>query len=245
MKHILKLFFLICFSICLLQAVDGAIDIAKKNLKISVLIPCHVNHVCYLYDLLKAYEGQTVLPDEAIISISEVNKTSIDTIIKIVNENWKFPVKFFFSELCQSAGLNRNIASSQAVGDVFFYQDADDLPHSRSIEIIKYFFEHFEVDHLMYLYILPQQGIDINIPHIPPLDEIEMVQSSSYDQAQSMGVANGCVAVSRKVFDKVMWPDIHYAEDLTFNQKVYEHFTSCFVINVPVFIYRNYLSTHD
>ena len=54
--------------------------IAHETLKTSIIIPCHPKHAQYLYELLKFYENQTILPNEVVISLSEANQ--VDLILK-------------------------------------------------------------------------------------------------------------------------------------------------------------------
>jgi len=75
-----------------------------QNLTVSVIIPCHYKHVIHLYDLLKCYEAQTVLPNEVIISISEIDKAPKDLIDKLKAETWIFPVKYIESKEQAYAG---------------------------------------------------------------------------------------------------------------------------------------------
>ena len=73
MKNRYAIFFiLIIFNI---QLVSFKIEKQfKKNLKISIIIPCHPQHAIHLYPLVKLYKQQTVIPYEVVVSLSESKK---------------------------------------------------------------------------------------------------------------------------------------------------------------------------
>ena len=121
----------------------------RSRLTTSIIIPCNFKHAHLLYNLLKHYKKQTVLPDEIIISLSEVNQVSDLIIKRLQDEQWPFPVKLLLSDQKMFAGENRNNACKNATADIFICQDADDIPHPQRVEISKYFFENYDIDHLM------------------------------------------------------------------------------------------------
>ena len=116
----------------------------------------------YIKELLTAYEKQTVLPDEIVISVSQVQKIPNNILDELQQGSWLFSVTILSSKKQLFAGQNRNIAGTHAKGDILICQDADDLPHSQRVEIIKYFFEQYNPDFLMHQYRLSHE-IDIEI----------------------------------------------------------------------------------
>lgn len=126
--------------------------LGNTGIKVSIIIPCHSKHAIYLPELLQAYASQTVLPDEVVIAVSE-SELMPDALLKVLqNSKWPFPIKYVLSKEKAFAGENRNKACAIATGDLFVCQDADDLPTTNRIEVIKYFFNTHEIDHLMHLF---------------------------------------------------------------------------------------------
>ena len=112
----------------------------SNTIKTSVIIPCFYGHFQHLDELMNALCNQTVLPDEIVISLSEIDKLDPILVENFENKQYPFPVKLIKHQERLWAGPNRNSACQHASGDIFICQDADDLPHPQRIEIIKYFF---------------------------------------------------------------------------------------------------------
>ena len=125
---LISLVFLFCHS-CQCQS---------SHVTTSVIIPCFYGHFKHLDELMNALCNQTVLPDEVVISLSEIDKLNPALIKKFENKKYPFPVKLIKHRELLWAGPNRNSACEHAIGDIFICQDADDLPHPQRIEIIKY-----------------------------------------------------------------------------------------------------------
>ena len=212
----------------------------KKLLKVSVIIPCSPKHVKHLYSLLKIYESQTVLPDEVIISISELRTVDSSILNSLKKEKWMFSVVFLQSERKMFAGENRNNACKHARGDIFICQDADDLPHPQRIEIIKYFFEKFEVDHLLHHYIFSDKKLELS----NNIAKIDYNFPRNFGEAWKVGpVTFGNPVLHRKVFEKIQWSSKPRGQDVEFNSLVYKHFKKCIVVKFPLYIYRTELSS--
>ncbi len=215
----------------------------NNPIKTSLIIPCHYTHAELLYSLLKCYEQQTELPDEVIISISEIHKIPWNVIDQLKQEKWIFPVKFLVSTVRLFAGENRNKACQNATGDIFISQDADDIPHPQRIEIIKHFFKHYNVDHFSHNYTLLSNGQ--TIPFFETYKDVGTVPfmyPRNFKDAHAK-IMNGSVAISRRVFNKIHWSNKPSNQDTEFNAKVYNSFKNCMVVKVPLIGYRRYFST--
>lgn len=227
------------FSFFLHQPITAKV----QNLTTSVIIPCHYKHVVHLYNLLKCYETQTVLPDEIVISISEIDQAPKDLIAKLKAEPWLFPVKYVESKKQAYAGKNRNAACEIATGDIFICQDADDLPHYRRVEIIKFFFSTYNIDHLMHCYSGFKSTFKDHLLATIPLEKIKFIQPKKYNDSQKIPVHNGNVAIRRHVFDKIKWEDRSLGdEDIRFNQKIYKGLFKNIVVIAQLINYRIHLS---
>lgn len=215
-----------------------------KQLKTSVIIPCHPKHAIQLYALLEEYAQQTVLPDEVVIALSEVNVIAPSLITELKNESWPFQLTIVTSEKKQFAGQNRNIACSHATGDIFICQDADDIPHPQRIEIICYFFEHHGVDHLIHelLPLTKDQQPDFQL--FSDFEQIKSRKPVTFKDIWKAGkVTNGNIAISKEVFKKLKWPHNARGQDVYYNQTVYNHFKKRIIVYAPLIYYRQYLST--
>lgn len=217
----------------------------KKNLKTSVVIPCNYEHSRHLYALLKKYQEQTVQPDEVIISISECQKVNPDILEALENEPWMFHVSIIKSDKVQYAGENRNIGCGHATGDIFILQDGDDIPHPQRIEIIKYFFENYTVDHLMHqFFIIDTPKSTINFKKITDLLQISIDWSEDFNKVWESGsFTNGNVAISKEVFSSIQWPPQPRGQDTEFNKQIYSRFKHLLKINAALLCYRTFLSS--
>lgn len=219
--------------------------IQAPPLKTSLIIPCYYKHAKYLYSLLKLYEFQTVPPDEVVISISEFKKIDPMILDALNNEQWSFSVKIIVSEKEQFAGENRNIACQKSTGDLLILQDADDIPHPQRIQIIKYFFEHYKVDHLMHEYAMSytkQKRMLFEV--FSNLNNIDIEWPQCFEDAIKNGVTNGNIAISREVFNKIQWTAKPIGQDVSFNSKVYSEFKNALIIKIPLITYHRFLSSH-
>ena len=129
--------------------------------KISVVIPCHYKHYKHLPELLDSLAAQTRLPDEVIISVSMAHlilrKSSYNLILKPIHS----PSRQFHTQTrCLQEKIA--IAAENASGDILIAQDADDLLHQQSLQIIEYFFSTYPVDHLIYRW---SPGPNLSLSH--------------------------------------------------------------------------------
>lgn len=204
----------------------------------SVIVPCSYKHVQYLPELLQNIAGQTEQPEEVVISISEVDQADPFLIASIESTIYPFILKVLKNQNKLFAGQNRNAACRQALGEIFITQDADDLMHPQRIEIIKYFFSHYDIVHLIHRW----------VPELAPCNyeksQIPFFFFKNYAKINRFTyVANGPIAIKRHVFDKIRWPDLYQAEDVDFNKKVCETFGKSMLIDAFIYIYRNQYSS--
>src|SRR5579872_1475277 len=243
-KVIMAFFLLGCISF-LMMNIQAEMEHSsqQRTVKTSLIIPCYYGHAKFLHKLLEIYEQQTVLPDEVVIALSEINKIEPSLIESLQNKKWSFPVTVVASEKKMNPGENRNNACSHASGDIFICQDADDIPHPQRIEIIKYFFENFEIDHLLHQFIFEHDQLEFVmdktlIGHIFPshINEAWQVDKVGY-------ITAGNPSMRRTVFQKIKWGNGRAGEDVLFNSDVYDHFDKRIVIKFPLYIYRYKLSS--
>ena len=120
----------------------------------SIVIPCIMDDIPKLDNLLKTISEQTVQPLEIIIALSSVPNgfdrrgASKDTAepytassyISEINKRLQTLVEPTLTLLATSencyAGVNRNRGANAAKGDYILFMDADDLMHPQCVEII-------------------------------------------------------------------------------------------------------------
>jgi glycosyltransferase involved in cell wall biosynthesis len=105
--------------------------------RISVVVPCYPPHQKMIPDFLKHLETQTVKPDEIIISLSEVTD---DQVLTLRNE-WQEFTSILFQVVGQEikalAAVNRNYGAMHSICDYIQFLDADDIYHTKLIELVK------------------------------------------------------------------------------------------------------------
>lgn len=118
---------------------------------VSVYIPTIPNHIKFLDKILNSYLiKSTVKPNQIIVSVSNFNEIDKELYHKIKNNYTN--VLFLEHDSVELAGPNRQFSKDYCTEDIIIYQDSDDLPHIQRIEIIKYFFENYDILHLHHSY---------------------------------------------------------------------------------------------
>jgi glycosyltransferase involved in cell wall biosynthesis len=220
----------------------------RLHMQTSVAIPCCAKHFQHLHSLLQHYANQTQLPDETVISLSDVEQIAKDKIDNLEHLSWPFILKIIKSNGRKSAGENRNIAVAHCSNEVILCQDADDIPHPQRVEIVKFIFENYHVDHLMHLWLKPEFEFSVYIP-----EEVELIHHSRYPEAGNVflmykgwrsEVHNGNICLSKELSLRYKWnTGFQIGEDVNLNWRVYDQPTRTFVIREPLLIYRNKLSS--
>ena len=217
---------------------------APTPLKTSVIVPCAGQHFEFLEPLLQSYRAQTLPPDEVVISLSSIEHLDPAKIDALEQAPWPFALKICRSRNKQSAGLNRNIAVSNSTGELILCQDADDLPHPQRVEIAKYIFENYNVEHLIHQYVpengafMPYNPSTVSVYSFPKFDDIEhpIFQERLH---------KGNVCLLRRVTTLVKWDDVKHLgcdHDIQFDRDVYQKFKNTAVIPCDLIMYRVRLS---
>lgn len=218
----MRYFLLLLFMLSTLHAYD---------FKTSLIIPCYHGHFDFLTPLLECYALQTSLPDEVVISLSEADRVDSEKLQAFCKKKWPFPVRLIKSNKHYFAGENRNIAALASKGELIVCQDADDLPHRRRLEVIKWFYNETHFDHLMHSWMkfdeeLQDISID-DIPHYFPEFHIHVHTK----------VHHGNCAIARRVLNRVRWGDRWKTQDVIFCRSVYMRFPRKVVLEVPLIYY--------
>ncbi|MCH9621699.1 MAG: hypothetical protein S4CHLAM20_11240 [Chlamydiia bacterium] len=212
----------------------------KEDFTTSIIIPCHHLHAQYLMRLCESYIHQTYLPNEIVISLSGCRHLNDDYVNKLLSKEWPFKVKCIKSDGLKSEPQNRNIAAEHASGEILICQDADDLPLKERVEVIKYFFDEYDIVHLMHQGFLYSRIEEKNLYH----DDLEVLlfySESCFEKVFKQGYYNGPVAITKSLFKKIRWDDNHKAggSDVKFNRAVYKQFHNVIQIPQKLYIYYN------
>lgn len=239
MKKILLLLSLLSFNV---YTVNNLMPKDQKvNMTTSVIIPCVARHFFWLSGLLESYQNQTVRPDEIVISLSEVEKLSPSEIDKLENGLWDFKLKMIRNQGVIIDGDNRTIAMDNSTGEILIFSDADDIPHPQRVEITKYFFENYEVEHMLHGFSFYRK--DMTLLDIP---NINVLIFGNFNDVMNFGfnhypITTGSPCFLRKIGERLKWKailDREHASD------VYNLFTHKIVLALPLILYRNHLSSH-
>lgn len=211
-----------------------------QEMKTSVIIPCCGKHFQFIPSLLEYYAQLSTLPNEIVISLSNVEHLEKEQIDEVENHFWPFQLKIIRHAGKKSAGQNRNIACENSSGDIILCQDADDIPHPQRVEIIKYIFENYEIDHLIHKWANSDYCF---LPY--DLNKLKILRCKTYAQADSHHfIHNGNICITREVAKKIKWEGtFSVGEDVRFNKKVYQLFNNNAVLLAPLLIYRKELSS--
>lgn len=208
------------------------------ELKTSIIIPCHSKHVQHLPAMLQRLAEQTVVPDEVVVCFTR----SQVPIAPAIAMDYPFEVRLAFTDRTYPANA-RNTACEESSGDLLICQDADDLPHPQRVEIIKYLFEHYQIDLLIHRWspsseLFEPYTVEGSIPLAHSIDRYGEVES------QFDFIHNGSPAMLRAVSQRVKWPPTPLREDMIFNAEAFRYFPHKVVLDERLVIYRFELSSY-
>ncbi len=237
------------FALCCISYMNADLPLKKRPAPIhvttSIVVPCVPIHFQYIPELLEGYTRQTVLPDEVVISLSEGLKVNRMEMADVKDRSWPFKLLIIENEDKTSEGTNRNIGTDHSSGDVLLYQDADDLPHPQRVEIVKYLFENYFVQHVYHGYIL-ENNAETEPFAIYDLHALNAFYAYQHVyQVNGRNLHNGAVCFTRDVANKVRWVEgFRISTDSEFSLQVYKIIQDKVVLIDPLILYRYHLSTY-
>ncbi len=212
------------------------------GLTTSVIVPCYPGHVKYLPELIEHYNNQTVLPDEMVISLSEIHKISKEDAVRIMECDPKFFINIVFSEEVLYAGQNRNSAAEKATGDILICQDADDIPHPQRIEFIKKSFEQKKIDILLHRWVPSDKDKILN--NIYNFKRMHIYITKDWGKHECFDYIHyGNISIKKEVFNKVKWSDLKNSEDVKFARDCITNGFTLGIIDAYLLLYRNEFSS--
>jgi hypothetical protein len=215
----------------------------KITMTTSVIVPCVARHFLWVSGLLESYENQTVKPDEVVISISEVEKLNPKEINDLEHGDYSFRLKIIRNNGVIMDGENRTIAMNNSSGDILIFSDADDIPHPQRVEIAKFIFENYEVDHILHGltgYRSEIQRFDLQSIEMLYFDNFEEIQS--FASSKNFPVTTGSPCFLRKVGNAIKWS---HTKDVQHARESYAMFNNRILICSKLILYRAFLSSHS
>jgi glycosyltransferase involved in cell wall biosynthesis len=174
---------------------------------------------------LERYAEQTCLPNEVSISLSACKELDRHAIRELEQAPWPFSLKMFLHKENKTAGENRNWARMQASGDILICQDADDLPHPQRVEIVKYIFEHFDVEHLIHSWAEGGHFLPYHLSEIPLCrsNRLHIFEGFRQEDGSIIPLHNGNICLSREFARRSRWDPLDDGqEDVRFNYRACE-----------------------
>lgn len=233
---------------------------------ISLFIPTIPNHIQFLDEILSTYLNKsTVIPNEIIVSVSNYRTIPPEVLLPIIDKYLN--VKFILHDKIMLAGPNRQVSKDFCNGDIIVYHDSDDLPHIQRIEIIKHFFENYDILHLSHSYDIKtmynEDLIDIsNIKYVTsdsmnkdyfPNNILEecVKYCNAYGGGYNIAVVAGSIAIKKEVLNHIKWkdrgeltyspgwnnPSYKGAEDYEFNMETTFSLKKSMLIDAKCFFY--------
>lgn len=226
-----------------------------QALSSSVAIPCYYKHFKYLSSLLTSLSQQTCLPDEVVISLSQVEYLSSEEIDALEAGPWPFHVEMIRRVGVFMEGSNRTMAARHCSSDIILCIDADDVPHPQRIEAVLQLFSTLpNVDMVLcgHAY-CPGEAIvcEPAIPFFFPLEYVQLrfdlgphnwlqLDDQSGLTKWASGVHNGSPSFRRHLLETgIHWSDLKNGADLEFNRSVIAQNHPTYLIQLPLLHYFN------
>jgi glycosyltransferase involved in cell wall biosynthesis len=245
--------FLIAFIVLIIATLGISTNLTA--LSSGVAVPCYYKHFKYLNGLLKSLSQQTRLPDEVVISLSQVENLATEEVDALESGPWPFPVEIIRREGVFMEGANRTTAAKHCSSDVILCIDADDLPHPQRIEAVLQLFENLPSAVMVlcgHAY-CPGESVvcEGSIPFFSPAEYaalrfelgpstwLQLYQESELTCWKS-GVHNGSPSIRRTALDgDVYWSDLKNGADQEFNRLIFQMYRETYLIQLPVLLYCN------
>lgn len=203
---------------------------------ISVIIPAIEVHVLYLGMCVKSIYEQTLLPDEVIISISNISniyttKANVEEMIGQYRDKLNIIISYTIEK--KYAGENRNIAIALSTGDLISMIDADDIMLPNRLEVLKNIFDdNYDCVGVLHFF--------IENTNITPY--IENISIKKYKYTDKLHY--GHPTFRRIIFDKFKYSDAHRGQDFQFIESLLPtYLNNLYICEQPLTCYYSKYST--
>lgn len=195
---------------------------------IGIAIPTYVKHIKFLERLLDSIEMSTVLPDQVVISASEIKEKLP------VKNKYSFQITVLSTDDYKNPAENTNIALNWLDTDIMTVIGGDDMVHPQRNEFLIEAFENPDIYAIAHNF---KYGDDIDNTFLNKkydkldlfIDHIDTVVPNKIYPISSKGevdFANAFVAFRRVIFDMFKYDESEsaiYTEDSLFNRTLIEN----------------------
>lgn len=123
-------------------------------MKTSLVIAATNGNFAYLDCVLAHYRDGSLRPDQVVVSLSNAHLVNVDDLNNLKSKYSQIfeDLKILEHDKTMIQGPNRDAATMAADNEIIISNDADDIPHPQRVEIIKHFFENYDILHLNHSY---------------------------------------------------------------------------------------------
>ncbi len=229
---------------------------AECGLTAGVAIPCYYKHFRYLPSLLESLTQQTRLPEQVVISLSQVELLASGDIDSLESIHWPFQLTIIRRTGVFMEGSNRTTAAKHSATDIVLCIDADDIPHPQRVEAVMQLFEEIPEAAVVlcgHAY-CPGESVvcDPAIPFYSPEDygairfdlgPMTWIKLNQIEDLQlwDTGIHNGSPSIRRSILEDadVFWTDLKNGADQEFNRKTMLKYQQTYMIQLPLLHYYN------
>lgn len=226
-----------------------------QALSSSVAVPCYYKHFKYLPSLLTSLTKQTCLPEEVVISLSQVEYLTSEEIDTLEAGPWPFRVEIIRRAGVFMEGSNRTTAARHCSSDIILCVDADDIPHPQRIEAVLQLFSTLSNADMVLCghaycpgeaiicepaipFFLPEEYAKLRFK-IGPDTWVHLDDINGLTRWAS-GVHNGSPSLRRSLMETgISWSDLKNGADLKFNRLVISQNHQTYLIQLPLLHYFN------
>jgi len=229
---------------------------------LSIIVPCFPPHIKYLNKLILNINNQTVLPEEIIVAISEMNNHDGNNLQTDLQENSNIKIIVFPTLNKCTAGMNRNRGVEKANHDYVMFLDADDLYHNQKIEITEKIINKYisQDPPNLIIHSFHWKTECCALDNIINLNDIKLIDSNKiYDDtfptkirnlSQETGnygdtnlmtnfpIHHGVITVKRNVFEKIRYTSMPSGEDGRLCRDILWHLGNIVVCDAKLMIYQ-------
>lgn len=191
---------------------------------ISVYIPTDGGRLSRLDEIINIYNSGTLIPDEIVISAFNVITEDQLSYLKDIHSKKYGNVKIYAGKNLGTIAENQNYALKFTIGDIVAFHDPQKYPSIKRIEIIKQFFETYDIKILHHT---ASMRNDIFVDNEFSFERVDIIQSDeiyrryfpfktmknswvccrTYGQEFSIQVDMSSMCVSRELLTNIKWKE--------------------------------------
>jgi len=218
-------------------------------MRTTIAIPCGAHHLKFLDKVLESIASGVELPDEVLIVVSPVINDHQREIIEGLQNKFKDSLKLgIMKEKEALSGADaRNFLTKFMKEGIILYHDADDTQHPQRVEIVKRFFNEYDIVHLCHSYKFFSEGqaeeIDYETIKIVRSKELVEKYKSLNWEVQAFGspfmrITAGACCIKREVIEKIWWSGPVPGVDRRFCLEILKNFRKTILIDAPLYNYN-------